>query len=358
MASTPIYWLPAQSGLYLHIPPGNDYRTSYLACSLASVKVKASIIDMASRVTLSQTFRNDTADTAHEALYRFPLYENSAVCAFTMEHSGRKIKGIVKAEEEAVQTYEAAKAEGKTAALVLQKEPDIFQTKVGNIPPKTSITVTLTYITPLKQDTESNSIRFTLPTSIAPRYGDGSNTGSSNVKSGDVGFDLTIDAKMPSQITSVSSPSHPISMSLSGPNSAEISLSHASPSLDKDVVILVAAKGIDEPRCVIETHPTTATKCAMLTLVPKFNLPRVPTEVIFVIDRSGSMYDKVDTLKRALQIFLKSLPASPEIYFNICSFGSNFDFLFKDGKSKKYDAKTLKTAEDFVQKVDANYGGT
>lgn len=358
MASTPIYWLPAQSGLFLHIPPGNDYRTGYLPCSLASVKVKASIIDMVSRVTLSQTFRNDTADTAHEALYRFPLYENSAVCAFTMEHSGRKIKGIVKAEEEAIKTYEAAKAEGKTAALVLQKEPDIFQTKVGNIPPKTSITVTLTYITPLKQDTESNSIRFTLPTSIAPRYGDGSSTGSSNVKSGDVGFDLTVDAKMPSQITSVSSPSHPISMSFSSPTSAEICLSHASPSLDKDVVILVAAKGIDEPRCVIETHPTTATKCAMLTLVPKFNLPRVPTEVIFVIDRSGSMYDKVDTLKRALQIFLKSLPASPEIYFNICSFGSSFDFLFKDGKSKKYDAKTLKTAEDFVQKVDANYGGT
>jgi len=359
MASTPIYWLPAQSGLYLHLPaPGGNRRTSYLPCSLTHVKVKASIVDMASRVTLSQTFANANADTAHEALYRFPLYENSTVCAFTMEHSGRKIQGVVKAEEEAIEAYEKAKAEGKTTALVLQKEPDIFQTKVGNIPPKTSITVTLTYITPLKQDTESNSIRFTLPTTIAPRYGSGSDTGSSNIGTDSVGFELTLDTTMPGQITSVSSPSHPITMALSGPASAQVSLSSKSPALDKDVVILVAAKGTDEPRCIIETHPTTGTKCAMLTLVPKFNLPRVPTEVIFVIDRSGSMYDKVDTLKRALQLFLKSLPASPEIYFNLCSFGSNFDFLFKDGKSKKYDAKTLKIAEEFVKKVDADYGGT
>jgi von Willebrand factor A domain-containing protein 5 len=358
MESHILHWLPNQCGLYLWIPNGNQWQKKYLPCSLTNIKVKASIVDMVSRVTLSQTFSNDNADGSYEALYRFPLYENSAVCGFEMEHSGRKIVGIVQAEEEAVKTYEKAKAEGKTAALVLQKEPDIFQTKVGNIPPKTSITVTLTYITPLKQDTESNAVRFTLPTAIAPRYGVPTNSGTSNVKTANTGFELTLDAKMPSQITSISSPSHPIAMSLSGSTSAGVTLSNTSPFLDKDIVILIAATDLDNPRCVIETHPTAASKCAMLTLVPKFNLPRVPTEVIFIIDRSGSMYDKVEVLRKALQIFLKSLPASPEIYFNICSFGSHFDYLFKDGKSQKYDAKTLKKAEDYVTKVDSNYGGT
>src|SRR5271170_706077 len=354
-----ISYLPHTSGLYLYVPNVEQtWRQRYLPCSLAGVKVKASILDMVSRVTLAQTFNNDNAQVAYEALYRFPLYESSAVCQFQMEHSGRKIMGIVKAEEEAIQTYETAKAQGKTAALVLQKEPDIFQTKVGNIPPKTSITVTLTYITPLKQDTESNAVRFTLPTAIAPRYGDATNTGTTNVATTKTGFELTLDATMPSQITSVSSPSHPIAMTLSGATSASVTLSNLTPSLDKDVVILVAAKDIDEPRCVVETHPSTATKCAMFTLVPKFNLPRAPTEVIFIIDRSGSMQDKIDTLKRALQLFLKSLPAAPEIYFNICSFGSHFDYLFKDGRSKKYDAKSLETAEKYIAMIGANYGGT
>ena len=358
MEASIINYLPRTSGLYLYIPNEDRWRKSYLPCSLTGVKVKASIVDMVSRVTLSQTFSNESANIAYEALYRFPLYENSAVCGFHMEHSGRRIVGIVKAEEDAIKTYETAKAEGKTAALVLQKEPDIFQTKVGNIPPKTSITVTLTYITPLKQDTESNAVRFTLPTVIAPRYGIPGAPSGSNVKTSDEGFELSFDAKMPSQITSISSPSHPIAMTLSGSNSAQVTLSNTAPCLDKDIVILVTAKDVDEPRCVIETHPSASTKCAMLNLVPKFNLPRASTEVIFVIDRSGSMEDKVDTLKRALQIFLKSLPANPDIYFNICSFGSHYDFLFKDGKSKKYDSKTLKSAEDYVSRVDANYGGT
>src|SRR5277367_575817 len=354
-----ISYLPHACGLYLYVPNTEQpWRQRYLPCSLAGVKVRASILDMVSRVTLSQTFTNENAQVAYEAVYRFPLYENSAVCGFEMEHSGRKIVGIVQGEKQAIQTYESAKAEGKTAALVLQKEPDIFQTKVGNVPPKTSITVTLTYITPLKQDTESNAVRFTLPTVIAPRYGDATNTGTSNIATSKTGFELIVDATMPSQIISVSSPSHPIAMTLSDATSASVTLSNLTPSLDKDVVILVSAKDIDEPRCVIETHPSTATKCAMFTLVPKFNLPRAPTEVIFIIDRSGSMHDKIDTLKRALHLFLKSLPAAPEIYFNICSFGSHFDYLFNDGRSKKYDAKSLETAERYIKTIGANYGGT
>jgi von Willebrand factor A domain-containing protein 5 len=355
-----IHSLHHSSGLYLHIPNQGTFRgRSYLPCTLTGVKAKAVIVDMVSRITLSQTFTNDNASKTYEALYRFPLHESSAVCNFELQVSnGRKIVGIVKAEEAAIKTYETAKSQGKIAALVLQKEPDIFQTKVGNIPAKSSITVTLTYITVLKQDTESNAVRYTLPTTIAPRYGNLSYTGFSNVKTSNMGFELTIDIKMPSQITSVSSPSHPIAMTLTGSTTANVTLSNTSPSLNKDIVVLVASNDLDTPRCVIETHPTSSSKCAMLTLIPRFHLPRAPTEVIFVIDRSGSMQGKVDTLRRSLQIFLKSLPASPEIYFNICSFGSRFEFLFKDGQSKKYDSKTLKDAEDYIANVMANFGGT
>jgi len=353
-----IYNLPNTAGLFLHIPTDNDWETKFLPCSLASVKVKASIVDMVSRVTLSQTFANSHATVPYEALYRFPLYENSAVCAFIMECNGHKITGTVKPREDAIKTYETAKAQGKTAGLFLQNAPDIFQTKVGNIPPKSTVTVTLTYIAPLKQDTQSNAVRFTLPTAIAPRYGDPADTGTSNITSTDAGFEFSLEAKMTSQIVSVASPSHPVTITLPDPTSSHLALSRVSVALDKDVVVLIATKEWEEPRCVIETHPTQATKCAMLNFLPKFNLPRVPTEVIFIIDRSGSMHNKVATLKRALQIFLKSLPASPQVYFNICSFGSSHDFLFKNAKSRKYDSKTLAQAETYVSTVAADYGGT
>ena len=92
-------------------------RARYLPCSLADIKVKASI---------SQTFINDNANVTYEALYRFPLYENSAVCGFEMEHSGRKILGVVQGEKEAIQTYKNAKTAGKNCSPRASEGPRKF----------------------------------------------------------------------------------------------------------------------------------------------------------------------------------------------------------------------------------------
>ena len=54
-----------------------------------------------------------------------------------------------------------------------------------------------------------------------------------------------------------------------------------------------------------------------------------PQEFIFLIDRSGSMYqgDKaIKTAKEALKLFLHSLPDGS--FFNVVSFGTNFEYLF------------------------------
>lgn len=121
-------------------------------------------------------------------------------------------------------------------------------------------------------------------------------------------------------------------------------------------MIQVVSKDIGSPKAVLEVHPTIPYQRALMTtLVPRFTLPSERPEIVFICDRSGSMAgSKIESLKKALKVFLKSLPVG--VKFNICSFGSKFSFLYS--KSKSYSQTSLQEAISHVEQFDANFGGT
>ncbi|KAL8744404.1 MAG: hypothetical protein Q9184_008001 [Pyrenodesmia sp. 2 TL-2023] len=136
---------------------------------------------------------------------------------------------------------------------------------------------------------------------------------------------------------------------------ASATLSLGSTELDQDFVLIFLTKDTGTPKAILESHPTLANQRAlMLTLVPKFSLPRSNPEIVFVADRSGSMEYNIPTLKSALKVFLKSLPVG--VRFNICSFGSRQSFLWP--KSQAYSRDSLDKALAHVDTFRADYGGT
>ena len=81
---------------------------------------------------VKQRFENRT-DRVQEAVYVFPLPEDSGVDTLRMEVGGKKIIGVIREKEEAQKVYQQAKAAGKKSSLLVQKRPNMFSTKVANI---------------------------------------------------------------------------------------------------------------------------------------------------------------------------------------------------------------------------------
>ncbi|KAL3678825.1 hypothetical protein R1sor_021781 [Riccia sorocarpa] len=356
-------------GVYYEIPVQDAYhRVETKWLPLISLSANATICQNSSRLTLKQTFSNSSKEAISEAAYSFPIYEAAAIVDFTCKIGDRIIRGVVREKNQASKIYETAKEEGQQAALMVYNTPDVWSTKISNIPALGKVEVEITVISELKHDAQVDGIRFTLPTKVAPRYGQEPENLPPGISADSQGIDITCAVTTAYPITSLQSPSHPIAVGMGKHNTTGalskeefdlckgyVTLSQRDTALDKDFVLLIVSEGAGEPHAILETHPTIPNSRAVLvSLVPKFNLPRIKPEIIFIVDRSGSMMPQILQLKNALTVFLKSLPVG--VKFNICSFGSNYKFLWL--KSKPYDQDNLNTALQHVETFDADFGGT
>jgi hypothetical protein len=338
-----------------------------------NLKAHTTILATTSRTLLTQTFSNPSSTKGIKELrYTFPLYDGVSVVGFKCRVGDRVITGEVKEKEKAREVYKAAVAAGETAGLLeqLPEASDVFTTTIGNVPPGAIIAVDIVYLGELKHDAEVDGIRFTIPTTVAPRYGSypGEMVKSDRTPVIGNGFEVTVDAILGegSFIREMRSPSHPIAVSVGTTsalpdadpqmNKASATLTLDTAQLDRDFILQVVAKEVAIPKAILETHPTLpGHRALMATLVPKFALPPERPEIVFVCDRSGSMAgSNIKALRNALKVFLKSLPIG--VKFNICSFGSRHSFLWK--KSQSYSQSTLEDAMKHVESFEANFGGT
>ncbi|KAK0390535.1 hypothetical protein NLU13_0039 [Sarocladium strictum] len=332
-----------------------------------AVTTHAKLTASTSRTVLKQEFVNPNKSLGIEEVnYAFPLYDGVSVVGFTCKIGDRSIKGVVKEREEAKREYDQAKENDQFAGLLQRSEKaaDVFMTSLGNVPAGATVSVEITYLGELKHDAEVDGLRYTIPSIIAPRYGPAESfEGSDNVSA--TGMSITVDAEMPSAIKSVQSPSHAVSVNIGTTSTepenepsfkrASASLSLQSVRLEKDFVLQIVAADLSQPVAMMETHSRIANQRALMaTLVPKFGLPPIKPEIVFICDRSSSMHGRISDLKSALRIFLKSLPSGTK--FNICSFGSSFSFLYN--KSSSYTEKSLNKALEHVDTFAADFGGT
>ena len=113
-------------------------------------------------------FRND-ADAPIEAVYVFPLPHEAAV--YDLEMRDRRPAGEQRGEgaREAKRDYEAARSEGKRAALVEEERPNIFTTSLANVMPGDEIDVHAALRRAARLAT-TGACGSTFPMVVGPRY--------------------------------------------------------------------------------------------------------------------------------------------------------------------------------------------
>jgi Ca-activated chloride channel homolog len=134
---------------------------------LEAIDVATEITGLVARTALTQSFGNPF-DQPLEATYIFPLPDRAAVSEFRMEVGDRVVEGVLKERGEARATYDEAVREGRRASIAEEERPGVFTMRVGNLLPGEVVRVRLVMAGPLPWDEGEATFRF--PLVVAPRY--------------------------------------------------------------------------------------------------------------------------------------------------------------------------------------------
>ncbi len=118
-------------------------------------------------VTVEQRFENP-GEVPLNALYQFPLSEDAAVFEMVMRVGDERIRSEIQKKAEARKTYEKAKSEGKSAALLEQQRANLFTQEVANLMPGMPVDVTLRYVETV--DKIDGRYSVVVPLVVGPRY--------------------------------------------------------------------------------------------------------------------------------------------------------------------------------------------
>ena len=326
-------------GAMMAIPPGEEKE---IALPLKHTDVKGQISGYIATVEVTQEFQNPYDDKI-EAVYVFPLPQNAAINEFIMVIGKRKIRGIIRERKEAERIYKEARSQGHVASLLTQERPNIFTQKVANIEPGKQIDVNIKYFNTLAY--VDGWYEFVFPMVVGPRFNppgfkDGvgavarGKRGISgqktevqylrpNERSGhDISLAVDIDAGV--AIEEVKSSNHAIRKKTTGDERMTVKLSERDSIPNKDFVLRYRVAG-KRVKSALVVHRDKRGGYFTLMLYPPANLSsvkRVPMEMIFVLDCSGSMSGKpIEKAKDAIRRALRQL--EPGDTFQIIRFSNN-----------------------------------
>ena len=333
--------------------------------------VEVMIEDGYAITTIENEFYNPSTEIL-EAVYEFPVPQNGTVAEFTIWIDGKPIIGEVVEKERAKTIYEQEKAAGRDAGLTQKKTFYRFESSVSPVRPQQSTKIRLVYMQPA--DIEGGIGRYVYP---LEEGGTDQNKldfwqTDSNVQR-QFSFDLSLRSGFP--VDALRTPAHPhavitnndqlnwnvainkngktksntvvtenpadtIALSERAATFSDLALQDndnqnqgaSSNALNQDIVVYWRLQPNLPGAIELVTHkkPGQRRGTFMLTVTPGIDLQPISEgrDWVFVLDRSGSMSGKYQTLMDATSQALNKLSTNDR--FRVILFDDKVEELTKD----------------------------
>jgi Ca-activated chloride channel family protein len=303
-------------------------------CLLRQTDVAAEITGYVARVRVRQLFENPLAQPI-EAVYVFPLPHGGAVDEMVMTVGGRRIRGTILPRAEARTTYETAKAAGHVAGLLDQERPNVFTQRLANIPPGARVVIEIAYVETLQQD--EGRFEWVFPMVVAPRYTPGRLRAQDSIPPPTVapplraGHDITLTVRLHagSALSDLVSELHAVDVRAEGPGDAVVTLQDQ-PSIPNRDFILHYRAATERVADTCFVHQDARGTFFTLVLQPPRQVApaaALPKEMVFVIDRSGSMGGfPIEKAKETMRRCIERM--NPRDTFNLISFSDGVTRFF------------------------------
>lgn len=333
---------------------------------LKATSAEVNIAGVIADVSVIQEYANE-GKSPIEAIYIFPASTRAAVYSMKMTIGKRTIEAKITEHQKARQDFEAARQQGKSASLLEQQRPNVFQMNVANIMPGDKIKVELRYTELLIPD--NGIYEFVYPTVVGPRYSNKAAAGASPndkwvsnpyTREGEkplYSFNLKCSIAAGMQLSDVKCNTHKTTVNFDSPSDALITLaSDETQGGNRDFILqyrlagnkvqsgLLLYPGKDENFFLAMIQPP---KQVRLSVIP-------PREYVFIVDVSGSMHGfPLDISKKLLRDLIGNL--RPNDKFNVILFAGVSNLLSET--SLTANEENVDRAISFIDKENGG-GGT